>query len=107
LIAPQQSAEGIIKFSIDKDGFLTGTIEIPAEKSVLKLKGEVDSVGRFSGNTQFTNGKSSKIRATLLPLKAVNRLSDNSIPALKFLVDSANPAGVMFIVTGRAKPAGL
>jgi hypothetical protein len=105
LAAPQQSAEGVIKFTVNKERQLTGTIEIPEEKSVLKFRGEIDPVGRLTGTLEFDNGKSSVIRATLLPAKTVNKLSDKSIPALKFIIDSANPAGVMFIVTGRAKPA--
>lgn len=107
LVTPQQSAEGVLRFKVDSESRLEGTIEIPSDKSVFKLTGEVDSHGRFTGSLEFEEGKSADIYAALLPSKVISELPVQSIPALKFIVNSASPAGVMFIVTGRPKTSGL
>jgi hypothetical protein len=98
---PQAHADGVMRVSVDSKGVLTGSIEIPTEKVTFKLSGTVDSVGRLSGSFSFDDGTSASIRGTLLPKKALDKLGVGRVPEMKFIVNSSNPAGVMFVVTSK------
>ena len=97
---PSASAGGLLKCQIDTGGKVIGTIEVPSEKATLKLAGEVDGVGQFRGIITFEDGVSVNLTGRFLPVKILDALKSTEVPVLKFALDSSNPAGVMFVVTG-------